>query len=237
MLSTITPVGERGRNNRYRWTAGWFVAGSVLGGACLGGLAALGAWAVGGLGLSVGALLVAAAVGAAVTALSDLRVLGGRQLPFHRRQVNEQWLDRYRAWVYGGGFGWQIGFGLATYVTTAAVYLVVVLAVLTGSPAAALGLGALFGLTRGLAVLLGRSLDTPARQAAFHRRFEAAGPTARRLVIGLQLAVAAMAGLGALRPESPVVVAGVVLTVVVTAGLTVRRVDAALPPRPARAAR
>jgi hypothetical protein len=236
MLSTITPMGERGRNHRYRWTASWFVAGSLLGGLCLGAVAALPAWALRALAPSDAARLAAVAVLATVTGLSDLRVFGGRQLPFHRRQVNEQWLDRYRAWVYGAGFGWQIGAGLTTYITTAAVYLTVALAVLTGSPTAAVALGAIFGLVRGLAVLLGRTLDTPARQAAFHRRFEAAGPTARRLVIALQLAVAAVAALASLRPESPVVVVGVVLAMAVTVGLGVRTVDAALPPRAPRPA-
>ena len=49
--------------------------------------------------------------------------LGGLHLPPTRRQVNERWLDQFRLWVYGAGFGWQIGTGLATYVKTAAVYL------------------------------------------------------------------------------------------------------------------
>ena len=35
--------------------------------------------------------------------------VGGFRLPSHTRQVNEAWLDEYRGWVYGGGFGWQIG--------------------------------------------------------------------------------------------------------------------------------
>ena len=33
MLSSITPLGERGRNNRFAVAAGFFVAGSLLGGA------------------------------------------------------------------------------------------------------------------------------------------------------------------------------------------------------------
>ena len=56
------------------------------------------------------------------------------RLPIHRRQVNERWLDQYRPWVYGAGFGWQIGTGLSTYITTAAVYLMVVLGALTAGP-------------------------------------------------------------------------------------------------------
>jgi hypothetical protein len=48
--------------------------------------------------------------------------------------VNRTWLDRYRSWVYGAGFGWQLGVGVATFVMSATVYLMVVLAALTGRP-------------------------------------------------------------------------------------------------------
>src|SRR3546814_11396773 len=90
--------------------------------------------------------------------------LGGFRLPSHIRQVNERWLEQYRPWVYGGGFGWQIGVGLATYVTTAAVYLMVALAALTASPLLAFAVVTGFGFVRGLAVLLGRSLTSFARK-------------------------------------------------------------------------
>ena len=47
MLSSITPIGERGRGNRYGATATGFVIGGLVGGACLGGLIAeeRGLWA------------------------------------------------------------------------------------------------------------------------------------------------------------------------------------------------
>src|SRR6188472_3985681 len=154
MLSTITPIGERGRNHRYASTATWFVLGAVLGGATLGLGAAILAAGVGALGLSPEAALGATAVLAAVTVASDLN-LGGFRLPSHTRQVNESWLDEFRSWVYGGGFGWQIGVGLATYVTTAAVYLMIAMAALTADPLIAFALMTGFGLVRGLAVLLG----------------------------------------------------------------------------------
>lgn len=189
MLSTITPIGERGRNNRFRSTATWFVIGAVLGGATLGLVTAALAAGVAALELSSGVVLGIAAVGAAVAALSDSRVLGF-QIPFHRRQVNEDWLDQYRAWVYGGGFGWQIGVGVGTYIMTAAVYLLVVLAALTANPVVAFGLAVLFGLVRGLAVLLGARITSPAALLAFHRRFDAIGPIVRRVVIGVEAGVA-----------------------------------------------
>ena len=68
------------------------------------------------------------------TATSDLRPFG-LHLPINPRQVNELWLGKFRSWVYGVGFGWQIGVGFATYIMTAAVYLTVALAALTGRPA------------------------------------------------------------------------------------------------------
>src|SRR5258708_9198431 len=39
MLSSITPLGERGRNNRFAVAASFFIAGSLLGGAAIGGVA------------------------------------------------------------------------------------------------------------------------------------------------------------------------------------------------------
>ena len=36
-----------------------------------------------------------------------------------RRQVNEDWMARYRGWAYGAGFGLQLGLGVVTIVTTA----------------------------------------------------------------------------------------------------------------------
>ena len=131
---------------------------------------------------------VACAV-AVLAAASDTR-LGGFHLPFHSRQVNERWLDQFRPWAYGAGFGWQIGAGLVTYIKTAALYLMIALAALTASPAAALAIGALFGLVRGLAVLLGRGIVSPTRLAEFHRRFTRAGQVVLGLVVGCELAVA-----------------------------------------------
>ena len=194
MLATITPLAERGRGHRYRSTAGWFIAGGTVGGMTLGLVMA---------GLSLGvqaaspspvALAAVACVAALVAAASDAR-LGGFHLPFHSRQVNERWLDQFRPWVYGAGFGWQIGAGLVTYIKTAALYLMIVLAALTTSPAAALAIGTLFGLVRGLAVLLGRRSTSPAALAAFHRRFTAAGPVALAAVVACEgLVAVAFAG-------------------------------------------
>lgn len=178
MLSSITPLAEQGRGHRYRTTAAWFVVGAVLGGASLGLVMAALAAAVHVIGASNTVLAAVAAVACLVTIESDTG-LGGFRLPVHHRQVNERWLDQFRPWVYGAGFGWQIGAGLATYIKTCAVYLMIVLAVLTGSPGAALLVGVTFGLVRGMAVILGRHITSSAKLAEFHRRFAQFEPLAR----------------------------------------------------------
>lgn len=173
MLATITPLAERGRGHRYRTTASWFVVGSVVGGASLGVVMALLASGFKAIGASGNELASVAAVAGAITVAADARI-GGFRLPVHHRQVNERWLDQFRPWVYGAGFGWQIGAGLATYIKTYAVYLMIVVAALTGTPQVALLVGVLFGLVRGLAVFLGRRITSTTALADFHRRFMAA---------------------------------------------------------------
>src|SRR4051812_23628790 len=127
MLSSITPFGERGRRQRFGITAAAFVAGSLAGGVALGLLAGSAGSVLPSRSTVVDGVLIA--VVATAAALLDARV-GGVRLPTIRRQVDENWLTTYRGWIYGLGFGAQLGFGLATIVTTAAVYATVVLIVL-----------------------------------------------------------------------------------------------------------
>lgn len=217
MLSTITPLGEQGRGNRFRTTAIWFVLGATLGGLTLGLAAALLAAVVGAIGISTSTALAIGALLAIASGMSDAQLFAIR-VPYHRRQVNELWLDDYRAWVYGGGFGFQIGIGFATYIMTSALVLLVALAALTGEPVVALGIGALFGFVRGLGVLPGARLTTPAKLAAFHTKFGARSALSRRLVIGTQLVVAfvAVAATSGLVAATVVALAVVVLFVVGT---------------------
>jgi hypothetical protein len=189
MLSQITPFTERARHHRFGVTAGWFVVGSVAGGATLGVIAGAGAAATSAADLSSD-IALAILVGLAVVAAAvDAGVFGFRP-PFFRRQVNEDWLPRYRGWLYGVGFGWQVGVGVATYIMTAAVFLTVAVGVLTANPAAAFDIAVLFGLVRGLTVFLTAKVDTPARLVSFHRKFDPWGEPIRRSVIAVELAVA-----------------------------------------------
>lgn len=215
MLSTITPVTEASRQRRYPFTVAWFLLGALAGGATLGLLAATLAVGAAALDLTATTALGALAALALIAAAFDARSFG-LDLPGHGRQVNESWLTRYRSWVYGLGFGWQIGAGLATYIVTAAVYLTVVAAALTGSPAVAFGICLAFGTVRGLAIFLGVRLTTQSRLVEFHRRFEAAREPSRRVTIGALLAVGAVAAWVAAGPLAAIgaaaVGAGVVLT-------------------------
>ncbi len=203
MLSTITPMAEQSRGHRFGVTATWFIAGAGLGGLTMGGIAALLAAGVSVLDPSTTVVFGAAAVLASVAAAVDAGTFG-RKPPFFRRQVDDAWLATYRAWVYGGGFGWQIGFGFATYIMTAGVVLTAVLAVLTASPTLALGIGLVFGLARGLVVLLGGRITSPGALGAVHQRLDALEAPVRWAVVGVQVGVAVLAGIVAWGPLAAV---------------------------------
>ena len=226
MLSQITPVAEAGRSQKFARTAAWFIAGAMLGGLMLGGVIAAAAVAFSAVGLDQSTAIAVLAGCALAGAGVDAHVFGFGP-PFLRRQVNEEWLSRYRAWVYGGGFGWQIGAGVTTYVMTAAVPLMIVAGALSGNAWAAVAIGTGFGLARGLAVLIGVRLRTPAALLAFHRRFDAWGEPVRRAVIGVQLAIAVVASW----IIAPVVIAGGVSVVAFALAAAARAGTAARRPR------
>ncbi|MBV9214501.1 MAG: hypothetical protein JOZ25_12750 [Actinobacteria bacterium] len=193
MLASITPLGERGRSSRWPVTVAFFVAGSTIAAAVLGAAAGLlGAlvWPArsGGLHPRLGVLATAIAV----SILMDLG-LGGARVPSVRRQVNEAWLDEYRGWVYGLGFGVQLGLGVTTIVTTSAVYVTLVAAWLTADPA----LGALvvgsFGFVRGISLLAAAGVRSTAQLVALHSRLAAWRRRIRAIGLGAQAGLLAVA--------------------------------------------
>ena len=195
MLTSISPLGERARGNRWSLTVVWLTLGSVCGGAAVG-------VALGGLGqASAGALddrvrlVVLAAAGAAAAAWD----LSGRRLP-GRRQVNEDWLVAYRSWVYGAGFGVQLGAAVATVVNTALVPLFMLAALLVGSLPAGLAMGAVFGAARGASLMLVRRARTTDDLLRLHGRLDHHADRARRLgaAVAAALGGAAAASLLAL---------------------------------------
>src|SRR3954447_14642887 len=182
MLTSITPLGERGRGTSWRRTVTAYVVASIIGGAAMG--AALGA--VGRLlhvqdtrwTLAVAGLL------ALVAAALDI----ARRLPTMRRQVDETWMTRYRDWVYGAGFGLQLGLGAMTIVTSASLYLTWVVELLTGDPVLGAAVGAIFGLSRAVPLLGTARIDNAERLRGAHRRWQARLPLARRGTIGVEAA-------------------------------------------------
>jgi hypothetical protein len=196
MLASISPLGERARGNHWGRTVAWYVTGSLAGGLVTGGVAgALGA------GLTAAATPDAATraglviLASIVALVLELGAFGAR-LPSNHRQVDETWLTRYRPWVYGGGFGFQLGLGVVTIVTTATLYLTIVLAVLSGSFASGLVIGATFGLARAVPILLVHRAGDPGTLRGVVRGVHSQGRAARRVALGalvtlVMLAVAA----------------------------------------------
>lgn len=188
MLSSIHPLGERAKNNRFGLTAALFALGAVAGGATTGAL-------VGLVGLGVDALLsteVAVALAGVVVLGASLAEWRGIGLPCLHRQVDEEWLTRYRRWVYATGFGFQLGAGVMTYITSAGVYAALGTALLVGHPAGSVAIMAAFGATRGLSLASARSIDSPERLRTFHQRLHATAPAAQRAA-WITLAVVAVA--------------------------------------------
>ena len=171
MLSSITPLGERGRAQRWWLTVTAHILGSALGGAALGALLGLVGTPLVGW---VGEVTVAVVVGLAALAALAVDASGGRlPLPRYGRQVNEDWMSTYRGWVYGGGFGLQLGAGLTTIVTAGLVYVVFLVCLLSGSWLLGGVVGLVFGTVRGLAVLTARGVQDPDALVRFHRRLQA----------------------------------------------------------------
>ncbi len=162
MLASITPLGERGRRSNWWVTVTAFLIGATAAAAVAG--AALGALGSVALPARPRLPVLLAAIGVAI-------VLDGLPLgvPGPRRQVDERWLDRYRGWVYGAGYGAQLGLGVTTIVSSAATYVTLVAAFLTMSaPAGAVVLGC-FGAVRGLTPLAAAGVRSQRQLLEFHR--------------------------------------------------------------------
>jgi len=199
MLTSISPLGERARRNHWPMTVAWITLGAACGGAALGaGLGALGEL----LG-STGAVeqpqrIAVLAAAAAAAAVWDLT---GRRLP-GRRQVNEDWLAGFRSWVYGLGFGLQLGAAFATVVNTALVPLFALAALLSSDTVAGLAIGAAFGIMRGLSVTASRGVRTPDDLRRLHRLLDALDARVRRWCAAAAAVLSAAAVVALLTPAA-----------------------------------
>jgi hypothetical protein len=179
MLGSITPLGERGRGRRWGWTATLYVAASAVAGTAVGAAVAwLGAPLVGLVPAAprLAALAAAIGIGAALDAQSF-----GLTLPTPRRQLNDEWLTRYRGWVVGVGFGAQLGAGVVTIVTSSTTYAALVAAALSGRPAVGAAIGGTYGSIRGVAIALVAGVRHPAQLGtvdAMLRRWDRVAATA-----------------------------------------------------------
>ena len=188
MLASITPLGERSRGFSWNVTAAAFAIGAIAAGAMAGGGAAAGGSLLpGGTAWRTLALLVALGV----ALLFDATPLSGR-LPTTRRQVNEDWLTRYRGWVYGVAFGAQLGVGVATIVTSAAIYATGAVAFLCGDPAIGAAIGAVFGVVRAMSLLPAREARDGESLVELHRRLGALELYVRRATPVGELLLAAL---------------------------------------------
>jgi hypothetical protein len=162
MLSSIHPLGERARANRWGVTVAAFAAGATGAGALLGLLAAL---------VGAATRLSESPVGVPVVVLGVAALLevAGVPVPTPHRQVNERWIGTYRGWVYGIAFGAQLGAGFATYVVTWAVPALVLTIAWLGDPTLGTAVGAVFGIGRTLPVLAAGWIDRPDRLSTFNR--------------------------------------------------------------------
>jgi sulfite exporter TauE/SafE len=161
MLSSIHPLGERGRSNRWGVTAVAYIVGSLIGGTSVGALVALPGWLAGWsapLGVGVAVIVVAIVVDVA-----------GITVPGSHRQVNERWLDTYRGAVYGFGYGWQLGAAVVTIMPTWLIPATLAVAALSGSLWTGLVVGVSFGLVRGASVLSVARVNDIEQLRAFHR--------------------------------------------------------------------
>lgn len=171
MLSSIHPLGERTRHNRWIITVSAFALGAVGTATLIGGM--LG-WA-GSVLPEMSTGLTLATMGAIVLAAGLFDSLG-LAVPGPRRQVNEHWIGTYRGWVYGGAFGVQLGAGLVTYVVTWGVYATFALQLVSGSALFGALIGAAFGLGRSITVVLAGRIDRASRLSSFHRTMSVLGP-------------------------------------------------------------
>ncbi len=174
MLSSIHPLGERARNNRWAVTALAFTTGAVVSGTTV-GLALGGAGSI-LLDMTPTTLFLTTAMVALTAGALDLV---GPKAPGPARQVNETWIGSFRGWVYGGAFGLELGLGVFTYVVTWGVYAALASALLTTSPLAGALVGATFGIGRSLSVLAAGYVDRPSRLVSFNRALAKAGPMVR----------------------------------------------------------
>jgi hypothetical protein len=192
MLGSITPLGERGRGRRWGPTVTVYTIASTVGGASLGGLLGAIGQGAGGIGRTGRAGLIVLGIMILIGVALDAGMVGPR-LPSLRRQVNEDWLRRYRGWVYATGFGVQLGLGVVTIVSMSSVYLAFIAALLSGSAATGALIGGSFGLLRAIPLLATARVHLPHQVAAVDGALRRWDRPIRRVAVVTEALLAAVA--------------------------------------------
>ena len=190
MLASITPLGERGRRSTWVVTVTAFALGAVVAGAAAGAILGL-LGAVAGVGEASTRARVAILAGAVVVAIAI--DASGRRVPGPRRQVDERWLDRYRGWVYGLGYGSQLGLAVLTVVSSAATYVALMAALLSASPVQGAIILGCFGAVRGVTPLAAAHVRSQRELLNLHRGLERLRAPVHWGTVGLQVAILAVA--------------------------------------------
>lgn len=99
----------------------------------------------------------------------------------------------YRGWVYGAGFGFQLGLGLVTFITSGAVYVTFAMAFLSGSWFWGLVIGLVFGLARAGMAFGVAGVRSPYQLRLAHRRLQRLANPVQRVAAGAQAAIGVVA--------------------------------------------
>lgn len=189
MLTSISPVGENSRNQRWWLTATAHVVGAAAGGAAVGlAVGSVGALALSSLPFATRLLLLV------IIAMVGLVIDAGWSpvaLPTIHRQVNERWLTELRGWIYGIGFGLQLGAAVVTIVPASITYVMLAAGALTADPLGGAAIGLTFGLSRSAPLIATRRVRDPGRLRVMMRRMNQVAPLAERGTGATQFAVAA----------------------------------------------
>lgn len=184
MLSSITPLGQRGRSGSWARTVTGFWVGAIGAASLLFGTLGLVGDATGVSNLPSVALVGVLVAGGL---LDGFRI---RPVGPHR-QVNEDWLLRYRDWVTGIGFGAQLGVGFATIIPSYATWTLYAGALLVGVPGALL-VGVCFGAGRSILLLRTRRVTEPRHLALLMHQVSRFEQPAQRAVFASYAAIVAL---------------------------------------------
>ena len=171
MLSSITPLGQRGRGGSWLRTVVAFWVGAMFAGGAVFGL-------IGVVGTPLGIPGLNPWYSIAILAVAGALDLRGVRPPSLHRQVDEDWLGKYRDWVTGFGFGLQLGAGFATIIPTFGTWALLLVAMGAGVPAA-MAIGIAFGVGRSLLLLSTREVRSPSVLAETMQKFIGAESRAR----------------------------------------------------------